>query len=74
MIKLRIYAVVFDNEPLLAGATQLDSRLRLSCNWVTPASSGSLSNTSTPYVLTIVLIDWLIGFTDAYMPHSASMS
>ena len=38
MIKVRTCIVVSDNEPLSVGHT------RLSCNWVKPASSGSMSN------------------------------
>ena len=53
MINLRSYAVVFDNEPDSAGVTQLHPRLRVSYNWVTLASSGSFSNTTTPHVLLI---------------------
>ena len=46
--------VVFDNEPLAAGVTQLHDSL--SCSWVTPAASGSLSNTTIPYPLTFSCI------------------
>ena len=34
-----------------AGVTQLHSRMCFSCNWVTPASSCSLSNTTMPYIV-----------------------
>ena len=40
-----VVVVVYDNEALKAGVTQSNSRLYLSCNWVTPASIGSLLNT-----------------------------
>ena len=41
MIKVRTYVVVvFGNDPLEAGVTQLHDRRSLKCNWVTPASSG----------------------------------
>ena len=46
--------VVFDNEPGKAGVTQLHERCSLECNWVKPAESGSLSNTTTTYVLTYI--------------------
>ena len=52
-IKVRPYVgVVINNDPLSAGVAQLHSRLRLSCNWVTSASLGSLSN----IVLAIIYI------------------
>ena len=55
MIKARTYfVVVFNNEHLSAGVTQMHERLRLSSNWVTPASIGSLLNATTPYILAIV--------------------
>ena len=67
IIKVRTHAVVLvDNEPLLVGITQLHLRLHPSYNWVKPVPSVSLWNTSTPYVLTTVLIDWLIGLIAIY--------
>ena len=48
-------AVLFDNEPLSAGVTQLHERHILQCNWATPAESGSLSNTTTKYVLILIM-------------------
>ena len=42
--------MVFDTEPLLADVNQLNSKLRLSYFWVTPVSSGLLSNTTTPLI------------------------
>ena len=48
----------YDNGPLSADVSQLHSRLCLSGNWTTPASR--LSNTTRPYVLTILLCKvWL---------------
>ena len=62
MIKARTYVMVFDNEPFSPGVTQLHLRLCLLCNWVTPASTGSLSNTTTLYVLAIIYppANWVI--------------
>ena len=46
---------VFDNELFEAGVTQLNERHSLEYNRVTPVESGSLSNTSTTYVLTLIM-------------------
>ena len=55
MIVKRHGAVVFDNEPLKDGVTQLHERGSLGCTGVTPAESGSLSNTTTTYVVTFMI-------------------
>ena len=47
--------LVFDNEPLEAGVTQLYERRRLECKCVIPAESASLSNTITTNVLTFIV-------------------
>ena len=53
---VRTYGVVvFDDELPAAGATKLYERRRLDCNWITPASSGSLLNTPTTYVLIFIM-------------------
>ena len=41
-------------EPLKAGVTQSHERHSLKWNCVTPTESGSLSNTTTKYVLTFM--------------------
>ena len=47
--------VVFDNEPPLeARVAQLHERHSLERNWETPAESGSLSNTTTPHMFSIL--------------------
>ena len=72
MIRVRTYVVVvvFDNEPLMAGVTQLHERLHLSCKWVTLASSGSLSNTTTPYVFVIGMYRVIIPLYEAEFNYS----
>ena len=54
MIKVRTYVVVvFDNERLSVSVIQLHSRLRLSCNRVTPTCSGSICSC---YIISYILI------------------
>ena len=47
--------VVFDNEPLEASVTRLHERRSLEPNWIKPAESGSLSNTTTTYLLIFII-------------------